>query len=131
MRIPVVYCKGITLTVVQLKALNELYAKQGEPFDIKLNNATRRRFMIEDWIVPVRERGYVLTRRGVAVCEMFATRIPKRKDRLCPACCEKPRAYETGSYCRECALVIGKRNRYKRYAASKQRLLEKQLSKKR
>jgi hypothetical protein len=115
MRIQQVYCKGIALTVVQLKALNALYEKQGEPLDIKINNATRRRFIIEDLIVPVRDRGYALTRRGVAVCEMFAKHKPKRKDNICPACGEKPRAYATGAYCRECTLLIGKRNRLKRH----------------
>lgn len=116
MRIQQVYCKGITLTVVQLATLNDLYAKQGEPVNIKINKATRRRFMIEDLIVPVRDRGYVLTRRGVAVCEMFANHkpSPKRKDKLCPACGEKPRAYATGAYCRDCTVAINKRNCFKR-----------------
>lgn len=124
------YMVGIRLTAVQFEALTNLANHPNTVVNIKMNIKTRRRFIVEGWVVPVRDRGYAITEMGLQVYQRIKSKNRQyRYDNICPRCGLQPRAWASGSYCKACAREVARVSKKQRklYRLQK-RLLEKRLS---
>lgn len=114
-----IFTDGVYLTEVQVNILDLLRSKQGEVANIRIDSRTKRRFIVEGWIIPVRDRGVTITVAGLAMLAKVENRRQYRKDGMCRDCEVVERCGKNCSYCQRCKNTRNKIARIKRHIKSK------------